>query len=128
MSYIKQTWQDGTSTANAESLNHIEDGIYQNSLNIDKNSSVTLKSNSAITSATIKSLNGYGIVFIVSSLYVCVIQLNNNTVNIQDVFGNHQDMTVSADGNKQFTVSGLHNWDHYIIIGSNVIEDITLNA
>ena len=128
MSYIKQNWIDETSVANAERLNHIEDGIYENSLNIEKYSSVTLKSESAITSATIKSLNGYGIVFIVSSLYVCVVQLNSTTVNIQDIFGTHQDMTVSADGNNQFTVSGLHNWDHYIIIGSNVIEDITLNA
>jgi len=30
--YNKQTWIDGTSIANAERLNHIEDGIYDNSL------------------------------------------------------------------------------------------------
>lgn len=29
MAYTKQTWIDGTSIANAERMNHIEDGIYQ---------------------------------------------------------------------------------------------------
>lgn len=29
MAYIKQTWVDGTSVADAERLNHIEDGIYE---------------------------------------------------------------------------------------------------
>ena len=30
--YVKQTWVDGTSIVDAEKLNHIEDGIYENSL------------------------------------------------------------------------------------------------
>ena len=32
MAYEKQTWTDGTSIANAERLNHIEDGIYDNAI------------------------------------------------------------------------------------------------
>ena len=32
MAYTKQTWEDGKSIANAQRLNHIEDGIYEASL------------------------------------------------------------------------------------------------
>ena len=32
MSYIRQTWVDNSSIVDAEKLNHIEDGIYENSL------------------------------------------------------------------------------------------------
>lgn len=35
MAYTKQTWVDGTSIANAERLNHIEDGIYENSVKLN---------------------------------------------------------------------------------------------
>ena len=36
MAYIKQVWQDGETICNAERMNHIEDGIKENSDNIQK--------------------------------------------------------------------------------------------
>lgn len=41
MAYVKQTWVDGTSVVDADKLNHIEDGIYKNSLNNDYQTSET---------------------------------------------------------------------------------------
>ena len=35
MSYTKQTWTNNVSVANESRLNHIENGIYQNSINIE---------------------------------------------------------------------------------------------
>lgn len=35
MSYSKQTWTNNVSIANESRMNHIEDGIYQNSINIE---------------------------------------------------------------------------------------------
>lgn len=36
MAYTKQTWQNGTTICNAERMNHIEDGIKENSDNLQK--------------------------------------------------------------------------------------------
>ena len=36
MAYIKQVWQDGETICNAERMNHIEDGIKENSDNLQK--------------------------------------------------------------------------------------------
>ena len=85
-----------------------------------------LKSTSNITSLKVKSKNGYGIVFIVSTMFTCVVQLSSNTANIVDVYGTHGTMTVSADGNNEFTLNSLYNWDHYIFIGSDSITELTV--
>ena len=36
MAYLKQVWQDGETIATAERMNHIEDGIKENSDNLQK--------------------------------------------------------------------------------------------
>jgi len=39
MAYVKQTWVDNSSIVDADKLNHIEDGIYENSLSNDYSTS-----------------------------------------------------------------------------------------
>ena len=66
MSYTKQTWTNNVSVANESRLNHIENGIYQNSINIEtaqtdieglqtesaKKSIITAGASSSVTATT----------------------------------------------------------------------------
>lgn len=88
---------------------------------------VLLRSGGGITGGTIKSVNGYGNILVVSAIFTCVIQLGLNNVEIKDIYGTHGDMNVSVGNNFEFTITGLYNWDHYIFIGSSAISEITLN-
>lgn len=88
---------------------------------------VLLKSGGNVTGGTIVSSNGYGNVLVVSADFVCVIQLSLTTASIIDIYGTHGTMSVTTNGNKEFTISGLYSWDHYILIGSSVITEITLS-
>ena len=85
---------------------------------------VILKGKAGITTATITSLNGYGIVLIVSSQFVCVLELGKTNVAIHDIYGTHGTMNATIN-NGVVTITGLYNWDHYIFIGSNAITNIT---
>ena len=85
---------------------------------LSKFGGVCLKSGAGRTTATITSVNGYGIVLIVSSQFVCVLELTLTNVVIHDIYGTHGTMSVSISNNI-VSVTGLYNWDHYIFIGSD---------
>lgn len=108
---------DTSTPINAENLNH-------NFNELNKFGDVKLKSKEFSTSAIIKSENGYGIVLVISSQYIALVQLagNNETPYIKDIYGTHA-FTANVSGNN-VTLDDLYNWDHYIFIGSNVITEI----
>lgn len=85
---------------------------------------VLMKSFDNKTSVNITSNGGYGIVAIFSALYGVVLQLqgSGNTPNTIALYGT-ADFTTSVSGTT-ITLNDLHNWDHYIFIGSNQIVNI----
>ena len=85
---------------------------------------VLLKSISGPTSVSITSGNGYGVTTLFSTMYGAVIQfMGNNTIpNVIPIYGT-PDFTTSVSG-KTVTLSGIHEWDHYIFMGSSIIDEI----
>ena len=97
---------------NAENLNH--------NFNELKNGfgDVKLKSfNNVTNNIKITSVNGYGSLLLISAGIFCLIQLNGANIIIHDVYETHGNMVATIDNNV-LTLSGLYNWDHYILIGS----------
>lgn len=86
---------------------------------------VIMKSAGDITSAQITSSNGYGIVLVISSAFVCVVQLSRTNTYIYDIYGTHGTMQTSISNNV-LSLTDLYDWDHYIFIGSSVIESISI--
>lgn len=89
----------------------------------DRVKTALVKGFSAVTSVSATSSNGYGIVVVFSSAFVCVVQLQNTSATIIDVMGTHGTMTATMSS-KVLTLANLYNWDHYIIMGSNLITAI----
>lgn len=85
---------------------------------------VYFKSFNSTTTASITSVNGYGCVLIVSSQFVCVLELTPSSIIIHDIYGTHGTMSASINNNV-VSLTGLYNWDHYIFIGSNNINNIS---
>lgn len=83
-----------------------------------------LKSKSNSTTATIKSINGYGRVYILATDLLTYIAFEGDGVNatIHDMIGTNQ-YSATTSG-KIVTLTGLNNWDHYIFIGSDQISSI----
>lgn len=71
MAYEKQTWVDGTSIANAERLNHIEDGIYQNSVDITKFGKLLWAGEFTTGSLTVPELSNYKALVVVVAGVAC---------------------------------------------------------
>lgn len=87
---------------------------------------VYLKAFAGATGASATSVNGYGILLIVSSQFVCLLQLANTTLYIKDIYGTHGTMNASISNNI-VSITGLYNWDHYILIGSDSISNISVS-
>ena len=108
----------------SESTNETYSCDYVNGLKTEILNGVFLYSNSGITTASITSNNGYGRCILISSSGIFSIQFNgtNTAPTIVDLAGTHS-FTASVSGNV-VSLSNLDNWDHYIFMGSNVIEKI----
>lgn len=108
---------DTSTPLNAENLNN-------NFVDLNKQiSNVKFYSCNSTSTVKISSANGYGIVLVTSAMFTCVVQLQGNSVAIHDIQGNHGEMTATMSNNV-VTLSNLYNWDHYIFIGSDVIQNI----
>lgn len=82
-----------------------------------------LTSKSGRTSINITSANGWGLVVLFSVMYGAVLQLQDQNIpNVIPIYGT-PDFTLSISNNV-ITLNNLHDWDHYIYIGSGVISSI----
>lgn len=108
---------DSAPYLNAENLNN-------NFNELNKFGGAILKSKSNSTTATIKSINGYGRVYIFATNLLTYIAFEGDGVNatIHDMIGTNQ-YSVTTSG-KTVTLTGLNSWDHYIFIGSDMISNI----
>ena len=83
MAYSKQTWQNlpnKTTPVNAERLGHIEDGIYDNSINIEQLSTDIDQINEDLEDYALLSETGYRIEFVLdSSTYQLQANLKNKS-------------------------------------------------
>ena len=122
---IKKTSQSATLPAQVVNVaNNSQTDTYSCDFINRINGGVLLKSISGPTSVSITSGNGYGVTTLFSTMYGAVIQfMGNNTIpNVIPIYGT-PDFTTSVSG-KTVTLSGIHEWDHYIFIGSSIIDEI----
>ena len=89
-------------------------------------SNCIIKGISSSATANITSANGFGNIFIFSILYISMIQFQGANTNpvVIDIYGTHTFNTNM--NNNTLELTNLNSWDHYIIIGTATIENITI--